>query len=401
MPIEPRHVRHLATKLNRLVKSGGGVAAIELSEHGPRERQMLLPFNLSAFLVEELVIDETANSKTVNPVDYLLPVDYRVYVVGGTVLFVLLTFPYDGGVLNGAVDENYEALPPAMDKDATSHRVCESPNQLPRQPTCWAAMMHQARALGDSLNILARLDMFADITHGPLLSEITLLPNMGDPPTLFRHWVNEAVQSHWQEPDGCALAPVEPSGAELLPAATLRDAICRSSHGVVFPLTATALLALLDEFDLAPWGVAPGDCVALLVPSGPYAAALLLATMNRYHATPLDPAAPEAVICARLPDLGARCVCAINASTGRLNGVCQVAVSAAQAIGVAWVPIELRERKEDSSFRLLLPARPSSTQGGPPSRSLNEVVLTLHTSGTTGQPKQVPASLRGCSCSFA
>mmetsp|Transcript_15374 Transcript_15374/g.34365 ORF Transcript_15374/g.34365 Transcript_15374/m.34365 type:complete len:274 (+) Transcript_15374:73-894(+) len=81
-----------------------------------------------------------------------------------------------------------------------------------------------------------------------------------------------------------------------------------SSHAVVFPWAAALLHDLLTSLDLGAHGISPKTRVALHVPNGPLAATVLLATMVRYCAVPLDPLAPAASIASRLTKSRARCL---------------------------------------------------------------------------------------------
>ena len=466
--------------------SGGGRAASAAAVAAP------VTHNLSRLLVEELVSDEGRRCP---------PTDYRFFVVGGEILWVWLVWDSsdsvtsDGGGVparqlatrtNATVNEHFVLQPSALERSSggyaagagTAWHFCTDAASLVGKPCCWDAMVKQARALGGKLGVFARLDWYADAVHGPLLGEVTLTPNLNDPPSLFSVSANRRVQQSWHGLDGCDDSPAPSGGggaAAAVPGSThegiekLRQPpVLPSEEAVRFRGTTlpqivdeasrstssgsgrgqlssidgwetAALLAQLEAFDLSPWSVAHGERVALLLPQpgGARTAVALLAAMGRYCALPLQPTAPVAMLTSWLAQLRARClvVCAAGDGGGN-NGVGgDLERRGALAAAAASVPLIVLHdatrlaRASDRPGAFVLRPPPSmpataapatvatiSGRGFDLSRAslfgeisslapawqhspstpsgLDRTVLVLTTSGTTGDSKPVPYTLR-------
>ena len=149
------------------------------------------------------------------------------------------------------------------------------------------------------------------------------------------------------------------------------------TYGELDELTSTFAIWLAER------GIAGGDVVALALPNGPMMGALAVASSCAATCAPMNPASagPEAAYL--LDDLGAQ---AVVVRHGQRTRVAQVA--AARGIAV----IEVPEGPVVAAVRRaawLGPTRPSRARSAP---ALDDVALRLHTSGTTGVPKQVPLS---------
>ena len=396
-------------------------------------------YNCSQWLIEEYVTDACVPAAAV-------PTDYRFFVCGDTIAFVEITAHDPTRLhalpLQAAVDEGFELYPPAYDADEYAGPLCTRPELLPPRPHCWPALLAAARRLGGALGVFCRLDWYADSHRGPLLGEVTLLPNMGDRPSARAAWVDRLVRRLWRSADGpppllsvnacpgsssaglaatpdaatssssssssssiaSANAVAAAATVAAVPPAEVRslcDALARCTHGVIVPWSADEISTAVSGFDLGRWGVAPGARVALLLPSGGAAALLLLATMSRYVAMPLDPHAPSAATAAQLRQLRASC---LIAPAGRAP-IAQRAAAAALASGVGLIGVDvtLAPRKMLSavlvaSVSTSLSALSSSTTTArapatAPLLTLGDVVLVLSTSGTTGAQKSVPFRL--------
>ena len=383
----PLDVERVAAELLTLRQKGG-------AWHSDR----FYAWNTSRFLVEELVVDEFGGCP---------PRDYKVTVLGARVLWVLVLFKDENAVRWAAfVDANFELLPPALDPGTLfslhGTLVCTEPSQLPRAPSSWAELIQQAQRLGARLRLFARLDWYADALHGPLLGELTLFPHILQPRTMYSTWANAFVQQLWRRPDGCApsqaVEPAKPDACVPSACNSLLDLLSTSSSAVWCVsvdgqdrVTYAELHGWIAAFDLQAWGVAHGRCVALLMPNGPHLGACLLATMNRYCCVPLDPRSPADALATTMRRMDAALVLTLHASKEA-----DKAVTAAAKLGLTVVRlVTVAGRIGAPSLPQLPEQLDSSTRRAPTDPcSLDEPVLLISTSGTTGESRLVSFTLR-------
>ncbi|MEM1410953.1 MAG: AMP-binding protein [Pseudomonadota bacterium] len=412
------------------------------------------PFNFSSFLVEELVVDERG---------FEAPTDYKLFMLGDSVLWLQLHFREAGQNWVAFVDESLHLLPEPAWNPRVCWRthgalVCMDPAQVEaRRPACLPELIEHARRLGRAVQRFVRLDWYADHTHGPLLGEMTLFPHMLQPRNFYSAWANRQVEAACVGHDGLT-TDVRSSDAlgrravhrritDHLAACTgTEKEALHESAGTVFaslsglvpstsatewserePVSWAALRQYIDRFDLAPWDVAPGARVALLLPNGVELAGLLLAVMNRYTAVPLDAEAKGTLLRDQLEDSAANVLLVLAGSEAasqarhaadRLKHLRLIelhASDAAEQSGPPSPPTETRAaslaelpsppaasakaRTQQSApatesvtarTRLSAPATDNTTTRRTPPLGSEAVVLQLRTSGTTGTPRTVP-----------
>ncbi|WP_210321171.1 AMP-binding protein [Aquibium microcysteis] len=130
---------------------------------------------------------------------------------------------------------------------------------------------------------------------------------------------------------------------------------------------------------LAAAGVKRGDVVALSMPNGPETAILFLAVATIATAAPLNPAYREAELAFFLDDLGAKLLICPREGF-------EAAKSVAQARGIGIAEVVFDGGACDALSVDLPPATPGTTADR---NGTDDVVLLLHTSGTTARPKLV------------
>ena len=164
-------------------------------------------FNFSKVLIEACVDDELGLPT---------PSDYKVFVLGGTLLWVQLHFRTPDGLAWVAfVDGDFELLPqPAWDPTTCwrTHQALVATERAmiaPRKPRCWEALIRHALRLGERLRLFVRLDWYADLHHGPLMGEITLFPHMLQPRSFYSTWANVHLRALWRGDDGCVSEAAE------------------------------------------------------------------------------------------------------------------------------------------------------------------------------------------------
>jgi len=356
----------------------------ESKEAPARER-----WNLSSWLVEEFVDDASSPAG--------LPVDYRVFVCGSYVLWIELSFEdLFFHRYSATVDQNFKRIESAQHALST-WSLAPTYMKLPPKPACWDELIGGARRFGKELNVFCRLDWYADKARGPMLGEITLTPNMGNSPLLFKQWANELVRSHWLGPDGPAaagtlciqddLSTLVNNDATPFRDTTIYQLVEQSNYAVLSGWTRADLCAQIAGFNLEPWGLRLGARVAIYVPNGLQAAVVLLCTMNKYCAIPLNPDEPASAVSERLHRLQAECL--VSRHIGETpRGDAKVAC-AADTASVPLIKLQPCIGPE-GSFQIPPPAQ--SGQPLPTSQHLHNSgwpVLVLCTSGTTGQSKAV------------
>ena len=377
----PFDAAHVGAELSQLAAKG-------YCRHEGKEFR----FNFSAFVIEDLVEDECG---------FETPTDYKLFMLGGELLWIQLHFKADGFTWVAFVDEDFTLLSqPAWTPSVCwrTHRalVCDDPSIIAaRKPRSLSQMVKTSREFGRHLGMFVRLDWYADAKRGPLMGEITLFPHMLQPRNFYSAWANERVAQLWQNPEGArANIDAEPAqnglervGALLEQRTGLLDflpSVQSDLWAVSENLTYGALRRYIDGFDLSGSGVARGARVGLIGDNGTAYAGVLLALMHRYCAVPAGGGMPSMAIetFIRENDLSAVCVEAgttdaeaVRTIAARLGEVSVVELSKNAHLGL--MELDVAEGRE-----------PRAEANGP-----DDTVLILRTSGTTGEPKQVPFSL--------
>ncbi|MEO0343619.1 MAG: AMP-binding protein [Pseudomonadota bacterium] len=352
----------------------------------------VFPFNFSSFLIEDLVIDENG---------FTTPTDYKIFMIGDRLLWIQLHFKADGHTWVAFLDENFKLTEqPAWDPTTCwrTHGalVCTQQDMADaRRPSCLQAILDHSKRLGAEMGIFVRLDWYADQTHGPLMGEITTFPHMLQPRSFYTEWANGLLWEHWLDPDGCGY-PEYRSQAPAQATYEMVDSQLKQGLGLldILPDAAMTLWSLEDgisfemlrryikDFDLSGYDVQFEDRVAISVENGTSAAALLLATINRYVAVPLGPDVPEAMLEMHVEALGVQSI-VVLADTPEADRARELAETKADL-----KVIELTRDQNGFAQPQLDGLKVQKTHAKP-----EDPVLLLRTSGSTGQPKTVSYSL--------
>ena len=164
------------------------------------------------------------------------------------------------------------------------------------------------------------------------------------------------------------------------------DAEASNEPSVAVPLPQRQLWDLV-VLDLSGFGVQYGDRIGLLLPSGATATITLLAVMARYCAVPLNPAERVEAHVAKLECSSACCLVTLG------DMMVKAATATAAAAAVPLVTLDA-EGALAKPFRVPNDCPPSSQF-----MSGDDIVLILHTSGTSSRPKRVPFTLKHLICS--
>lgn len=154
------------------------------------------------------------------------------------------------------------------------------------------------------------------------------------------------------------------------------------------PLTYRALVTLMDGVGggLRGAGISRSDVVGIVMPNGPMAATSFLSVANASTAAPLNPSYREAEFEFYMRDLGMRAVIIPD-------GVSRPAEDVAGALGVEIIRPTADPERGAGAFRI-----DSSGSLDDPTEP-DDVVLILHTSGTTSRPKMVPLTNKNLAAS--
>ena len=167
-------------------------------------------------------------------------------------------------------------------------------------------------------------------------------------------------------------------------------------------LTHKALYTFVSkEFDLQKFGLPPGARVAIILPNGPELAVCVISVMSQWCAVPINPQSTSAEI--ELELSGTQTQAVIVQSGGSAFGA--AALQAADNLGIGVIMLE-PSAVTCGLFTLsdLRPVNFKPVVLKPPSalrQSLmhasnyghSQIVLILHTSGTSGNKKRVPYTL--------
>src|ERR1700722_14462728 len=160
------------------------------------------------------------------------------------------------------------------------------------------------------------------------------------------------------------------------------DAVAIAAHEAP-PLTYAGLRALVERTraTLNDLGIGLGDRVAIVLPNGPEMAAAFLCVASAAASAPLNPAYKQDEFEFYIEDLKAKALIVESGSEspGR---------SAAEKLGVSVITLTPEPRAGAGAFGLSGSSTGAAARPGP--AEPQDIVLILHTSGTTSRPKIVP-----------
>jgi acyl-CoA synthetase (AMP-forming)/AMP-acid ligase II len=137
---------------------------------------------------------------------------------------------------------------------------------------------------------------------------------------------------------------------------------------------------------LSPRGLGTDDTIAVAVPNGPAAAALLSALLTYCRVAPLNPASTQDEFAFALRDLGATALL----TTRDLPA----AGAAADARGVEQIMVAVHNGPRHAEFEFLSTETTTRAAARPRTPMPDDVAVLLHTSGTTARSKLVPLTQR-------
>ncbi len=156
------------------------------------------------------------------------------------------------------------------------------------------------------------------------------------------------------------------------------------------PLSFGALRDLVDSTagSLQELGIGRGDRLAIVLPNGPEMAACFVAVGCHATTAPLNPGYRPEEFAFYLSDLKATAIVVQQDAQSP-------AIAAARKLGIRIVELIADEAQPAGAFQLVAPdgAGPAAALR-PASAEPDDIVLMLHTSGTTSRPKLVPLSHR-------
>ncbi len=150
--------------------------------------------------------------------------------------------------------------------------------------------------------------------------------------------------------------------------------------------------AVADQ--LAGFGVGRGDAVAIIMPNGPELVAILLATMSVASAAPLNPAYTEPELRFYLEDLNAKLL--ICPATGF-----EAARFVASSLEIPVMTVDFDVASACGVVSMTAPAHAATATENAAHNEADDVILLLHTSGTTAKPKLVGLSRSNIEASMA
>ena len=161
---------------------------------------------------------------------------------------------------------------------------------------------------------------------------------------------------------------------------------------------------LSTEFDLGKFGISPGSRVGVLIPNGPELAVCLLCLVSRYCAAPINPNITVSEITSELQNT--RCVGIVvlareGSNDTHLDMVIKAALKLSIVVMKLWpsstvagiFSLQLEFPAVEGGIEGPAVATRAGTMSSPDARKGSDIVLLLHTSGTSGTKKLVPYSL--------
>jgi acyl-CoA synthetase (AMP-forming)/AMP-acid ligase II len=182
----------------------------------------------------------------------------------------------------------------------------------------------------------------------------------------------------------------------LLPYTNLLELLPSSSNAAIIeplslekkPLTHGKLKQFVfEEFDLTQFGIPTGSRVAVLLPNGAELAVAIISVISRWCAAPINPTNTWQEIKAELESTKAIAMIILAGATSN-----EAALQAAKALGTG-VFVITPDSSVSGLFRIsqLIPMTIPTPE--PIAANKSNIVMLLHTSGTSGNKKLVPYSL--------
>ena len=171
-------------------------------------------------------------------------------------------------------------------------------------------------------------------------------------------------------------------------------------------LTCSRLKAfILDEFDLSRFGLMRRDRVSVLIPNGSIVAVTIVALLHQWCVAPINPASTFIEIRDELLSTKSRCIIILKDDPAG-----KTALKAAEEVNIGVLILTpdtsttglftidlVRDIKMDSILNFSLIDNSVTSKGletlSSQTKPQSEIVLLLHTSGTSGNKKLVPYSL--------